>query len=430
MEESIEIYSEEVQSIIESKPSWLIRNSIISIFLVLVIALFVSNIIKYPEITQMQSFKIESQTPSYQFISKTQGNLKLLKENHAIVEKGDWIAYIQNTVEVNVIKDLCAYIINSAPLIESESFNSLVLKKDIAVGELEIYLNTYNKNLESLQTYLKVNPESYQIKANQNEISNQKLQIEIKRKEAIKLEENLKLQQSNVVIKKKLLDKGVISRVDYENSLMDYNQREREFLILLSTIESYNLNIIKSIDQSSQISVDRQINIVDLKRSTINSFLILKEEVERWKENNIFISPYKGEIDYLKVWNDNHFVTPNEHLITLKPENSRVIGRGAISGVNLGKVRIGQKVIIKLDGYVSTEFGVLEGIIKDVSSYPSSEGLYTVIIEFPETLETSYGLAIPFRPELSGQAEIVLKDQSLFELFIKNFLKLLENGNS
>ncbi len=430
MEDQIEIYSEEVQNIIESRPNWLIRNSIISIFLVLVITLVVTNIIRYPETTKMQAFKIESLTPGYQFISKTQGNLKLLKKNHEIVDKGDWIAYIENTIDIQNIRSVSQYIENAIPFIESESFNNLTVKKDISIGELEIHLNNFNKSLESLQTYLEVNPESYQIKSNQNDIASQKSQIQIKKDEIKELEENLELQRSNMESYKKLFEKGYVSRVQFENVKIAYNEKEREYLNLLSSIESYTSNIVKSKDQSSQIRIGREINIVEMKRNTVNSFSILKEELERWKENNIFIAPYQGEIDYLKVWNDNHFVVPDQHLITLKPMYSGALGRGFITGINLGKVEVGQKVIIKLDGYVSTEYGVLEGVIKDVSSYPNSEGFYTVVMDLPKNLETSYGFAIPFRPELSGQAEIVLKDQSLFELFIKNFMTLIEDGNS
>lgn len=427
---NIEIYSEEVQDIIEHRPNWLIRNSIISIFLIIVIVLAVSCIIKYPETTVLQSLKIEPITPSYQFISQNQGNLKILKENHTKVQKGDWIAYIETTINISNIEELDRYIVETSPLIDSESLNSIKIKKNSQLGELEVYLNNFTKSLESLQAYVRINPEAYEVKALENDIKGQKSQIDIKQDEIKKIKENLDLKKSNLESNRQLYEKGYLSKSDYENILRDYNESEREYYSIQSSVQSYSSGITKSKDQSSQIAVGRQLNLVELKRNVINNFMILKEEFGRWKEKNMFIAPYDGEIDFLKVWNSNHYVAAGEHLITLKPMSEGIMARGYISGKNLGKVEIGQKATIKLEGYLNTEYGMLEGKVQNVSTYPDVEGLYAVTVKLPENLKTTYDVVIPYRPELSGQGEIILKDQTLFELFIKNIKTLIDNGNS
>jgi hypothetical protein len=171
-------------------------------------------------------------------------------------------------------------------------------------------------------------------------------------------------------------------------------------------------------------------SLADMKRNCVTAYSIFKEEFSKWKEKHIFIAPYRGEIDFLKVWNSDHFVMAGDHLMTLKSTNMGIIGRGVITGKNFGKAQKAQKVIIKLDGYTSTEYGILEGKVNNVSIHPNKEGFYVVDIALPSELKTSYGEVIPFQPELSGHGEIILKDQSLFELFIKNIKKLIDNGNA
>ena len=56
---------------------------------------------------------------------------------------------------------------------------------------------------------------------------------------------------------------------------------------------------------------------------------------------------------------------------------------------NLGKVKIGQAVNIKLDNYPDYEFGVLKGRIKNVSEITNKEGFYTIDVSLPKKLITS-----------------------------------------
>lgn len=429
MPNEIEIYSEEVQSIIEHRPNWLIRNSILSIFLILVIVITVSMIVKYPESTVVQGFKLESKTPSYQFISQTQGNLKLLAKNGSKVKKGEWIAFVENTASVESIKEICEYVEFVEPLIYSDSIIQVPIKNEIKAGDLEIYYSGFLKNLETLKTYVELDPDSYKILSDKNEIIGQKTIINSKQQEIKKANENLELKKSKLDANLKLFEKGYLSKIDYENIKQEYNDAEKNYINLLTNVKTQETNIVQLKDRTSQTIVNKKVYLSDLKRNCINSFLVFKEELNKWKEKHIFIAPYNGEVDLLRVWNSNHFVNIGEHLITLKPIDTQVMGRGYITGKNLGKVKKDQKVIIKLDGYLSTEYGLLVGKVNSVSTYPNEENLYMVDVGLSE-LKTSYGVDIPFRPELAGHGEIILKDQTLFELFIKNIKKLVQNGNS
>lgn len=427
---NIEIYSEEVQDILENRPNWIIRNSILSIFLILVIVISISFIIKYPESADIQGLKIETQTPSYQFVSQNSGNLKLLVENGKKVNEGEWIALIEKNIKYNDLVTASKFIENTDVLVSQNNLEKIKVNTALNLGELEIYYSNFIKNLDEYRTFKSVDPSASRVDAYTQDLSNKKSALSSKDNEINSVKENLSILQKKVQNNEELYKKGYISKTDMDNIQREYNELKKVYHNLSFQYKTEESDIVQTAYKSKQTIADNKLNVSDLKRECINSFLVFKEEFSKWKEKNIFIAPYTGEVNFFNVWNSNKFTTVGEHLISLRPLSQDMLGNGLVSGKFLGKIKSEQKVIIKLDGYESTEYGFVTGKVKRVSSFPNSEGFYNVIVDLPSTLKTSYGTNIPFSPELRGKGEVILKDQTLFELFIKNVKKLIDNGNS
>lgn len=106
-------------------------------------------------------------------------------------------------------------------------------------------------------------------------------------------------------------------------------------------------------------------------------------------------------------------------------ERETLIGRLTVPSTNSGKVKPGQKVLIKLDNYQFQEFGIVEGRVRNMSSVPDKDGNYYVDVSLPKGLITSYNKKLSFDKELKGNAEIVTQDLRLIERFFYQFRKLL-----
>ncbi|HNC12780.1 MAG TPA: hypothetical protein PLF59_13475, partial [Cyclobacteriaceae bacterium] len=98
------LQSEEVQDIIGHVPSWIIRWGITVIFGVFVIMVFVSWLVRYPDIINAKVLLTTS--PAVTTISsRSSGTLVLLKKDNVRVETGDHIAYLlTNAVLEDVLK--------------------------------------------------------------------------------------------------------------------------------------------------------------------------------------------------------------------------------------------------------------------------------------------------------------------------------------
>jgi len=83
--------------------------------------------------------------------------------------------------------------------------------------------------------------------------------------------------------------------------------------------------------------------------------------------------------------------------------------------LNTGKLKVGQKAIVRLSNYPDREFGVLEGKLVNISKIPDGEGFLILEIELSKQLTTSFGIELEFQQEMTGSAEIVTEDLRLLE---------------
>jgi hypothetical protein len=77
-----------------------------------------------------------------------------------------------------------------------------------------------------------------------------------------------------------------------------------------------------------------------------------------------------------------------------------------------GKVKKGQKVLVKLDAYPHDEFGFLEGIITEMVPV-AIDNYYRANVKLTNGLITNEGKTLPIQPLLQGSAEIMLDDKRL-----------------
>ena len=85
-------------------------------------------------------------------------------------------------------------------------------------------------------------------------------------------------------------------------------------------------------------------------------------------------------------------------------------------------------VNIRLDNFPDAEFGMLKGVVHNISFVPTTSGgttYYVVEIVLPEGLNTNYRRALPYLPNMHGTAEIITENLSLPERFIMPMKKIL-----
>ena len=114
----------------------------------------------------------------------------------------------------------------------------------------------------------------------------------------------------------------------------------------------------------------------------------------------------------------------------LSPEQpSRITGKVNLSIKEARMVAVGQKVNIRLEDYPFMEYGSIQAAVKSISQLPGS-GSYSVEIEVPQNLLTSFKIPIKFNPNMKGSAEIITADLRLIQRFVNPVKSLLKHRNT
>ena len=167
------------------------------------------------------------------------------------------------------------------------------------------------------------------------------------------------------------------SAQDYENKQVEYAQAERNY----KNFEASISQIREAISNTRKTSKGTKINQVKeemmLLKNVIQSFNQLKRAINEWEYNYVLQSKINGKVSFLDIWNTNQSVNQGDLIFTIIPDKSSSYMAKLKSPIqNSGKIKIGQRVNIKLDNYPYTEYGMLNGKINNISLTPDQNGFF------------------------------------------------------
>ncbi|WP_405295944.1 HlyD family secretion protein [Algibacter sp. Ld11] len=423
--EDIDLRSEEVQEILSKVPHWMIRWGNVLFLILIILVLLLSWFVKYPDIIASEAL-ITTKTPPQKEYAKITGKLEalLIKDNQE-VSSGQRLAILENTANYKDVFKLKS-------IIDTITLNRQYFKFPIDslpllfLGNIESQYALFENSYIQYQLNKELKPYSNEAIANRYSISelNRRLRSLQSQKEINKTELDFKKKDLQRFVS--LFDKGIISAQDFENKQLEAAQAERNY----KNFESSISQIREGISNANQTSKGTEINRVKeemvLLKNVIQSFNQLKKAVRDWEYQYVLQSNIEGKVSFLNFWNSNQTVNQGDLVFTIIPsENSSFIAKLKAPGQNSGKIKIGQKVNLKIENYPDTEFGVLNGIVKNVSIVPDVNGLYIIDVELPKVLVTSYGKTIDFKQEMRGSAEIITEDLRLIERFFYQFKEAL-----
>jgi len=104
-----------------------------------------------------------------------------------------------------------------------------------------------------------------------------------------------------------------------------------------------------------------------------------------------------------------------------------LLGKALLPIQRSGKVKVGQRVIIRFLNFPDQEFGIVTGMVHSVSLVPA-ENNYLIEIALPDGLTTNYQKMLPITYEMKASAEIVTEDLRLIERFFLPLKRVLREG--
>ena len=423
--DDIELRSEEVQEILSQIPSWAIRwgNTLI-LFLILML-LFLSWFMKYPDVITSKGVISTSIPPQKEFARSTGKLSNILIEDNQKVTVDQPLAIIENTAR---FKDVF-YLKSILDTLSTEG-NSLEYPIDsmpvLFLGDIESTFALFENSYIQYKLNKDLQPFSNEEQASRYSISEVRSRINILNTQRKLNKAELEYNKKDLERSKALFDKGVIPLSELEAKQLSYLQSERAFENMGISISQLQESLISARQNSKGVEINRIREEMVLFKSVIQSLNNLKKSIGDWELNYVLQSSLDGTVSFLDFWDESQSVNAGELVFTVLPDNRKsFLARLKTPVQNSGKLEIGQKVIIKIDNYPSTEFGVLEGTLDKISAIADEEGFYNVDVRLPEKLVTSYGIEIDFKQEMLVNADIVTKNLRLIERFFNQLSELV-----
>ena len=425
-EDTFELRSEEVQDILTKVPHWMIRWGTVLIFAIICMLFFVSWFIKYPDVVNTE-IVITTNIPPEKIVSKSSGRIEaILVKNKAIVSKGTTLAIIENTASYKDVF-LLKSIVENYNINDSKKQFPFAVLKNTQLGEIESAFAVFQKDYEADKLNENLQPFEVENRAQISEKIQIKERLEILQQQKVINESELQLQKNEVARFEILFNKGIISAQEMEAKKLGYLQAQKSYKSLLTSISQLRSSLIDNtkLSQNSQISGTKE--EVSLGRNMAQSFYQLKKVIKDWELAYTLKSSISGVVTFLQVWNESQTINIGDNVFSIIPDaKNGFIGKVKAPALNSGKIKVGQKVNIRLANFPDREFGVLKGKIQNISLVPDKDGNLLLDVALPDGLLTSYNKQIVFQQEMKGSAEIVTEDLRLIERILYQFKSVFE----
>lgn len=424
--DKIELRSDEVREILTRPPHALIRYGISVICSVVLILLIGSFFFKYPDII-IGEVVITTENPPVWIVARSSGRIKELScKDKQIISTDNLLAVIDNSAQTDDVECLNC-LLNKVVI--SDSVLSIPLElftHSYELGDLQTAFSAFTRAAINYENFLSVNLTNQEKAALQKQISGKKVYLDNLKKQRTLKENEIEIAKTTYEREKALFKGGVISRSELEAAEQAYLNVQQSLEQLQTSVINGNIESVQMSESIKKLSLqnlqDKNQYLTELK----SSFSELLTSVKAWRQNYLLISPVEGIVTFNTFWQKDQFVEAGSKVfavISKKPGD--MVGKITIPASGIGKVKTGQFVNIKLDGYPYMEYGIIKGKVKSISLIPA-EDKYTLEVSLINSLITNTSKSIDFTGELSGQAEIITDDRSLGERLISPLKYLWE----
>jgi HlyD family secretion protein len=412
-------------------PAWILRWGITILLLVVSVLIIGSCFFKYPDVITAE-MTLTGRYPVAQVVSRASGKIsRLYVADKQEVEPNTLLAVIENAA---LTEDVFRLTPQFPPLPPKEGETSNLIPSaresggDLALGDIQPSYSAYLQSLHDYENHYALNYYPKRIAAMRSQIEKYRAYYRNQERQQTVVEEQYRIALRQYGRDSTLFARNVLSPFEYEtarNSLLqslyglESGRASLENLrIQIGELETNLLDI--ELQQTEKERVIEQ----GLRTATEQ----LANAINSWELAYCLSSPIHGKVTFTKYWNENQHVTAGESVFTVVPiEAEDLVGKALLPVQRSGKVKTGQRVIIRFANFPDQEFGIVDGTVKSISLVPSDNN-YQVEIALPDGLTTNYGKTLPVTHEMTASAEIVTEDLRLIERFFMPLKRVLKEG--
>lgn len=349
-----------------------------------------------------------------------------------VVEKGEVLIHISPTASKSDLQQVEArHAILKLQLIRLNSILSGVEPnfekyKDSYKGLVESELNIYKAQLKS---YLA------QSDVAQTKIKQREEEFKRENSKAKYLKRELNVLKQQVEMRKDLVERGLISRVEYLDRKTNMAETETQYQQTLSNIrvsaeakeEAYAE--FNELDSKFNETIKKEIGKVSGELAELDKNLTkFQDRVDRLE----ITAPVAGIIKGLTVNSIQSVIKPGETIMEIVPAGDILIVEARVTTSDIGHVSIGQAAEVKVNSYDPHRFGTVMGKVKQISAStfldeqhnPYFQATIALDKDFVGSANNKYRII----PGMTVQADIKTGEKSVLDYLLKPIYRGFQNA--
>lgn len=416
---------EQVQYLLGNPPTWMMRYGIGAMAVFFAIVLGLSYIIHFPNVIETKITLTTAYPPIRVLASETGRISDFLVTTNQQVEQGQLVAVMENTAKWQDVCRLESWLRDYAGQQDT-------LPTEMKLGDLQPLWSVFSQHWKE-NRYLNTNGHTVaRVTALKGQIEQlERINTNLSRQKVIQKEE-FELSTKEQERQRQLLVQGVISAVEAEKTQTTWLQQKRQIVSSEAAVLQNQMQIKQMQNQIAELNLSHSDNENTQVLTLAEDTQRLLSAIQAWKQRFMIFAPISGHISLDKIWSAAQNIMAQEEIMAVVPEVqasafNMVLGKANIVGSGIGKVKPGDKVIVRLDAYSTQQYGVLEGTVSTIAALPQAEAGYAVDIALPTPLQTNNNKIIPFRQEMAGNARIITEDRRVIERIFDQIGDLLSN---
>jgi multidrug efflux pump subunit AcrA (membrane-fusion protein) len=416
--------SEEINDIITAVPKWIVRWGISLIFLIFAGIIGMSALISYPEIVKT-SLRVNSLNSPKSVIARQSGKLtQILIKNNQVVKKGQSLAYLESIASPEDVQQIHELIkAMQKELLITQNDLTVTLPTNLNLGEIQF---AYQELFQEYIQFKNTLKDGYFLKRREflrKDLSN----VDSSKQKILEQKKVQQLEYSNQEAEynsyKSLFKKGVISR-------SEFLAQENKYLAAKHPLQQNESSLInnKTVYNEKQkelLELENMINQQKLKFSqSLNKFY---NETETWMLKYVLTAPVDGIANFAGIIQLNQNVNVNQEIFIINPGNTDFFGDVNISQYNMGKIRVGEKVNIKMLSYPFEQYGMIRGSLSYLSDVAYRDSIFVGRVKFEKFENLDPNHKIVLKNGMLAQAEIITEESTLLQKFFRNITKILNS---